>query len=231
MSAIGFNRANAFALNTGSYAQSGTFVNANRVYIENPVADKDGDRAAVFLDADGSVTGTTGHFVAASNPLLVAPGCTLRAEWNAYDCAWRFVRITVRGINGELIGPADVTREDGATALYVGSGNDPVQISMSLPVGMRFTVRSRAMVATRPQVFANGLAAGEWVRIALPYTGATLKVHRDYNTNVSLPGAASLAELEASTGDRYYRDAGAGLVHLKVMAQSGRDWAALFIVD
>jgi len=32
----------------------------NRVYIEDPVADKDGDRAAVFLDSDGSVTGTAG---------------------------------------------------------------------------------------------------------------------------------------------------------------------------
>ncbi len=231
LSAIGFNRNNAFALSTGSYAERATFVNANRVYLENPVADKDGDRAAVFLDADGSVTGTAGHFVAANNPLLAAPGCTLRAEWNAFDCARRFVRIIVRGINGEVIGPADVTREDGATALYVGSGNDPVQISMSLPVGMRFTVRSRAMTATRPQVFGNGLAAGDWVRVTLPYTRPTVKVHRDYNTTTSIAAAASLAELEASSGDRYFRDAAAGLIHLKVMAQSGRDWAALFIVD
>jgi len=229
MSAIGFNRANAFALSTGNLAQAATFVNANRVYIENPVSDKDGDRAAVFLDADGSVTGTAGHYVAVNNPLLAAPGCTLRAEWNAFDCARRFVRIIVRGINGEVIGPADVTREDGATALYVGSGNDPVQIALSLPVGMRFTVRSRAMTATRPQVFANGLVAGEWVRITLPYAGATARVYRDYNTNTAMAVAASLAELESSTGDRYFRDPATGLIHLKVMAQSGRDWAALFV--
>jgi cell migration-inducing and hyaluronan-binding protein len=230
MSALGFNRTNAFALNTGNYVQSATFVNANRVYIENPVANKDGDRAAVFLDSDGSVTGTAGFFVAANNPLLAAPGCTLRAEWNAFACSRRFVRIIVRGIDGEVIGPADVTRDDGATALYVGSGNDPVQISLSLPVAMGFTVRSRAMTATRPRVFANGLVAGDWVRITLPYTGATVQVHRDYNTSASLPPAASLAELESSTGDRYYRDAAAGLIHLKVMAQNERDWAALFIV-
>ncbi|HEX9893880.1 MAG TPA: G8 domain-containing protein [Gemmatimonadales bacterium] len=230
MSAIGFNRANAFPINTGNYAEQAQFVNANGVYLEEPRADRDGDRAAVFLDGDGSVTGVPGHYVAANNPVLVTPDCGFRAEWNAWDCNRKFVRLAVRGINGEVIGPASVTRDDGATATYVGTGGDPVSVSMSLPVGLRYTVRPLGTTPTRPQLFAYGLAAADWVRVTLPYTGATVRVQRDYDTSKSIPAAASLAELDASSGDRYYHDAGARMIHLKLMAKSGRDWAALFVV-
>lgn len=230
MSAIGFNRANAFPINPGNYGEQARFVNANRVFLEDPRADKDGDRSAVFLDDDGSVTGTAGHYIVADNPLLVTPECAFRAEWNAWDCGRRFVRLMVRGINGEVMGPAVVTREDGASATYVGTGGDPVSVSMSLPVNLGFTVRPDGSPPVRPQVFGYGLAAGDWLRIALPYTGATARVHRDYDTSRFMAAAASLAELEASSGDRYYHDLAGGMVHLKVMARSGRDWAALFIV-
>jgi cell migration-inducing and hyaluronan-binding protein len=230
MSALGYNRSNAFNVNTGNHAQEITLVNANAVYLEDPKVDKDGDRSAVFLDVDGSVTGGAGHFVVANNPLLATPACVRKPAWNAFDCPNRFVRVSVRGVNGELIGPADVQREDGPMATYVGAGGDPTSISLSLPANMRYTIRSRATVALRPQVFALGLAPTDWVQVTIPYAGsATPKVYRDYDTSKSLLVAATRAELDASVGDRFYHDSAAGMLQLKLMAKPGRDYAVLYV--
>jgi cell migration-inducing and hyaluronan-binding protein len=228
-SAIGFNRNNAFSLSPGNAVEQLTFVNSNRVYVENPNPIRDGDKAAVFFDADGSVTGTAGHFVAAVNPLHVTGSCVFRSEWNSYDCGNRFVRLQVRGINGELIGPATVRREDGANTTYVGSGNDPVSISTSLPVSRSYTVTPGGAPPLSPRFFATGMIAGDWLRVSVPYAGATVRVSRDYSTSVFLPQAASLAELDAGPGDRYYRDPGTGVLHLKLVPQLGRDYAVLYV--
>ena len=69
-SAFGYNRHNAFSINTQNFADGATFLNANHVYLEDPQPDKDGDKAAVFLDADGTITGITGAHVAANMPIL-----------------------------------------------------------------------------------------------------------------------------------------------------------------
>lgn len=230
MSAIGFNRSNAFALSPYNSVEQVTFINANRVYIENPLPNMDGDKAAVFLDADGSVTGSPGHVVAANNPLHVNGNCAYRAEWNAYDCSNRFIRLQVRGINGEVIGPAVVKRDDGAQATYVGSGNDPVQILASVPLARGYQVTPGGAPPLSPRFYATGMVAGEWIRVTIPYTGATVKVSRDYSTTVFLPAAASLAELDGSTGNKYYRDMATGLLHLKLQAQAGRDYAVVYVV-
>ena len=228
-SAIGFNRSNSFALSPGNAVEQATFLNANRVYVENPGATRDGDKAAVFLDLDGSVTGTAGHYVAAVNPLHVTSSCAYRSEWNAHDCSNRFVRLQVRGINGEVIGPAEVRRDDGAATTYVGSGNDPVNIFAAIPVGRGYTVTPGGNPPLAPRVYATGMIAGEWIRLSIPYVGATVRVSRDYSTSVFMLQAASLAELDAGTGDKYYRDPGTGVVHLKLMPQLGRDYAVVYL--
>lgn len=230
MSAIGFNRTNAFALSPRNAVEQVTFINANRVYIENPVATMDGDKSAVFLDADGSVTGSPGHVVAANNPLHISPSCAFRAEWNAYDCSNRFIRLQVRGINGETIGPAIVQRDDGAATTYVGNGQDPVQILASVPAGRGFTVTPGGAVPLSPRLYATGMVPGEWIRVTIPYPNATARVSRDYSTTAFIPAAASLAALDASSGDRYYRDPATGLLHLKLQAQAGRDYAVVYVV-
>jgi len=230
MSAIGFNRTNAFALSPLNAVEQVTFINSNRVYIENPDPAKDGDKSAVFLDADGSVTGIPGHVVAANNPLHISPNCAFRAEWNAFDCGNRFIRLQVRGINGEVIGPAVVQRDDGATMTYVGNGNDPVQFLASVPTSRGFTVTPGGAVPLSPRLYATGMAPGEWIRVTIPYPNATARVSRDYSTTVFMPAAASLAALDASSGDRYFKDAATGLLHLKLQAQAGRDYAVVYVV-
>jgi cell surface hyaluronidase len=228
-SAIGFNRNNAFALSPYNGVEQVTFINANRVYIENPNPDRDGDKAAVFVDLDGSVTGFAGRVVAAVNPLHLSSACDLRPEWNAHVCDQRFIRLQVRGINGEVIGPAQFRRDDGAMTTYVGIGGDPANISASLPVGRAYELTPGAAPPLRPRFFATGMVPGEHLRVTIPYGGATIRITRDYSNTVVLAPAASLAELEASGGEKFFRDPGTGLLHLKLVAQAGRDYAVLYV--
>jgi len=70
---------------------------------------------------------------------------------------------------------------------------------------------------------------GEWARVTLPYPQAALRVTRDYDTTQPLTAAASLAELDASTGDQYWYDTGTGLLHLKLVTRAGQTSATVLV--
>jgi cell surface hyaluronidase len=229
MSALGFNRKNGFPVSSGNYADAVTFQNANQVYLEDPQADKDGDKAAVILDGDGSLTGTAGRYVVANNPFLITPGCVRRDAWNAWECSDRFVNIRVRGANGQVVAPLTLRRDDGATGQFVGVPSQPSQVSASVVSGRRYDVTFAGGPPSQPQLYAYGLSASDFVRVSLPCPSASIDVVRDYNSSHPIAPAANLAALDAGSGGYYY-DAGSGLLHLKLMAQSGRDWATLFVV-
>ena len=93
--------------------------------------------------------------------------------------------------------------------------------------GRAYTVQFAGTVPLRPRISLNRTLEGEWVRLTLPYPQATFRVIRDYNSSQPLPAAADLAELEASTGDRYWYDAGTGLLHLKLVTRAGRTSATI----
>ena len=44
------------------------------------------------------------------------------------------------------------------------------------------------------------------------------------------PPPASIAEVDASTGNKFFYDAGTGLLHLKAQTQTGRTQATLFVI-
>ncbi|HWC12114.1 MAG TPA: hypothetical protein VG455_12930 [Acidimicrobiales bacterium] len=92
-SGLGCLLADAFGLHPRNYAAGARFVDAKRVYMPDPVPGKDGDASAVFVDTDGSVTGTPKAVVAANKPFLADPTClgrsdALRGDWNG-TCARR----------------------------------------------------------------------------------------------------------------------------------------------
>jgi hypothetical protein len=183
-----------------------------------------------MYDVDGTLTGTAGAFVAANNPLLVTPACTLRPAWNAYVCLNRFVNLQVRSADQQTIAPLDVVRDDGATGGFVGVPDNAWMVSASVTPARTYTVSYKAGIPVKPQLFANGLAQGEWVRVVVPYPTGQVNVYRDYNTSVAIPAAASLAELDAGTGDKYYYDTGSAKLYFRLMAKVGRDWATMFVV-
>ncbi|MEW5930578.1 MAG: hypothetical protein AB1941_24220 [Gemmatimonadota bacterium] len=67
------------------------------------------------------------------------------------------------------------------------------------------------------------------MRLTLPYPAARFAVIRDSDAARPLAAAASLAELEASPGDRYFHDAARGTLHLKAMPRPGRDAVTLAV--
>ena len=230
MSALGYNRQNGFPISTGNYGKQLTFLNANQVYLENPLPDKDGDKAAVILDTDGTLTGTAGWFVAANSPLLLGPSCTLRPVWNAYVCTNRFVNLQIQTADQKPLAPLDLVRDDGATGTFAGVPGLDWYVSASVVPGRTYSVTYKTPVPANPEVYATKLAVGEWVRVAIQYPLGPIAVYRDYNTSASIAAAVSMAELDASTGDKYFHDPATGMLHLKAMAKAGRDWAALFVV-
>jgi hypothetical protein len=229
MSALGFNRTNGFPVDPTNYARQLSFTNANSVFIENPGATFDGDRAAVILDSDGSVTGTAGAYVAANNPLMITPACSLRAAWNAWVCQAPFVQLQVRGASAQQVAPLSLIRDDAAQATYVGVPGQPQTVSASVVTARTYRVQYNGSVPDRPQFYLRRSAPGQWVRIVAPYGSSTFSVIRDGNNGAPLTAALSLAELDASTGNRYFYDATSGMLHLKAVTQAGRTQATLFV--
>jgi cell migration-inducing and hyaluronan-binding protein len=225
-SALGFLRNNGFSVSTGNFAGEVTFLNANQYYLETPHDDKDGDKAAVFLDRDGDVTGTAGVYVVPNHPFLTTPACASRPEWNAYVCPQRYVGLSVRS-DAEVVAPLTLTRDDAAALTLVGVPDNPGSAHTSLLPGRAYTVQFAGGAPLRPRITLNRTVEGEWARITMPYPQAALRVIRDFNGSSPLPAAASLAELDASTGDRYWYDGGTGLLHLKLLTRSGRTSATI----
>ncbi|HRX19201.1 MAG TPA: G8 domain-containing protein [Gemmatimonadales bacterium] len=222
-SALGYNRNNSFAISTANFGEAIALVNANAVWLEDPRADRDGDKAAVFRDIDGSVTGEPGRTVVANAPLLVGPSCTWRAEWNSWICPERYVQLQVRSDAGEAVAPLTLARGDGsaATAL-VGIPNAPSRAFMSVVPGRGYRVTWNGAQPLRPRLVLSRVAEGDRVRVDFPYPATPVRVVRDYQNGSPLPVASSLADAEAAGGDRWWRDPSTGLVTVILHVRSGR---------
>ena len=123
--------------------------------------------------------------------------------------------------------PLTLTRDDAASLTLVGVPNNPNNAFASAVPGRGYTVQYAGAVPLRPRVSLSRTVEGEWVRLTLPYPQASLRVIRDFNGSQPLTAAADLAELEASSGDRYWFDTGTGLLHLKLVTRSGRTSATV----
>ncbi len=227
-SALGFLRNNGFSVSTANFAGTLTFLNAQAYYLEPPHADKDGDKAAVFLDRDGAVTGQAGAYVVPNSPFLVTAACVLQPAWNAYVCTSRYVGLSVRS-DAEPVAPLTLTRDDAAALALVGVPNNAGSANASVAPGRGYTVQFAAAVPLRPRLSLNRTLEGEWARVTIPYPQAGLRVIRDFNSSQPLAAAANLAELDASNGDRWWYDGGTGLLHLKLVTRAGRTSATLAV--
>ena len=74
-------------------------------------------------------------------------------------------------------------------------------------------------------------AAGAYVVPNHPFLvtpSCTLRAEWNNSSN-PLPPATDLAELEVSPGDGYWYDTGTGMLHLKLVTRSGRNWATIHV--
>jgi cell migration-inducing and hyaluronan-binding protein len=228
-SAFGYNRKNAFPINTQNFTDNAQFTNANHVYLENPQTDKDGDKAAVFLDSDGSVTGSAGAHVAANMPILLDNSCTNRADWNAYICHGAYGQFSMNsGTAAENIAPMMITRDDNVTGSMAGTGGAQTSISMSLLSGRKYKLQPTT-VPSKPRLYWRDAASGDNARIGFPWTNASVKVWRDYDSGHPLAAAASLSDLDASSGNVYFYDASHSMMYVRLVVQANRNYSTIFI--
>ncbi|MDZ4863397.1 MAG: G8 domain-containing protein [Gemmatimonadota bacterium] len=229
-SALGYNRTNAFPIDPLNFGGRMTFVNANEAYLENPLADKDGDKAAAFLDQNGDITGTAGRWVVANSPILVTGACTFRSSWNAHVCSNRFANLSFNSSTGEAVTPATIQRDDAVALQITGTGGGTTHGAMTAIPGRAYSVQWTAAAPASPNFYLNSAAAGDVVSLAIPYASAPSRIIRDYYSGNPMSATASKAVLDASTaGDLYYYDTGTTTLYLKFVVMAGRDWATLFV--
>lgn len=222
-SGLGYNRRNAFPLSPMNSASGLTWLDSsNHVWLETPLADKDGDKAATFRDADGSVTGTAGKYVVATSPLLNAGDCARRDAWNASVCSGPFGRFWLQAVSAEALGDITVTGAGGTLSLHGTPGTTPTY-STTLPVSGQYALNLPGSAHMR--LGFQYVTPGQTLRLTLPFSG-TPRVYRDWwIDNKNLLRRVTPAELDATTGDAYAQDG--NILYLKLVVKDKATSATL----
>jgi cell migration-inducing and hyaluronan-binding protein len=220
--ALSYLRDNSNPIRVENFVQGLQFLNANPVYLETPHANRDGDKAAVILDTDGSLTGKAHQYVVANNPILVNNSCSFKQTWNSYICADHYINFT---IEGQAVVPLLLQRDDGIMCSQTGIDSTFVSIS-ALP-DRSYTIQYDAHASQTLQIDFHALQASDWVKLTLPYPNVPFRLYRDAEHSNVMHAANSLDELNRSAGDKYFYDKSTGLLYLKAVPISGRDWARI----
>jgi len=236
--AFGIKLNNSFAIDPSNFVSRVRFVDANQVALQTPAADRDGSKMSVFFDSTGSVTGTPGRMVVANTPMLITPACTAEPAWNAFVCPLRYVALRIDADpSNQTVVPLTLMRDDGASVQLVGIGNAAGTTSgtdahMNLPVGRRYRVTWPGGTApSRPRFIFTRAQTADWIRLEVPYSTGNVLIFRNYNRSAVVTAAASIGEVDASTGDRFYYDAATGLLHLKLVAQNASSYGNTLFIE
>ncbi|UBV42871.1 hypothetical protein LAJ19_01170 [Deinococcus taeanensis] len=225
-SGLGYLTKNAFTLTPTNNAVNLHWAdNSTHVYLPDPLADKDGDKAATFLDTDGSVTGTAGLTVTGSPLLRGAPDCTARADWNASVCAGQYARLWLQDTTGGALAPVSVTGPHGRVSL-TGTPSSFTNFSTTARLGAPYTLTPTG-TSSHLRLGISNRQPGDTLTLTVPVSTEP-SVYRDWwIDNRNRLKKVAPADLTATTGDSYaYAD---GQLTLKLVVQTGRDSAVLDI--
>jgi len=228
--ALSYLRNNRFSIVPQNFLESASFQSANPVYLETPHADRDGDLSATFVDTQGALSGTAGQSVVVNNPFLKTATCTLKSEWNSLVCPSQYTSFGIERVGGSGgIVPLKVARADGTLQTLSGTEDGAVSSSVWSTV-IRNAPYDVTPTGTQGhwRVHLRNSKIGDWLRVSLPWS-AGVNVYRDWwidNRN-RLIAASSLADLDASSGDKYWLGGGKLYLKLQVKNEPNYDWAAL----
>jgi hypothetical protein len=133
---LGYLEPNAFSIHPQNFAEAVSFDNANPVYLSDPESGYDGDNSKVFVDKDGSVTGTAGRMVVVRNPFLLNDACESETNWNVHVCEADYTSLWIETLDGDpqATKPLTLERDDEETQTLMGSEEDStVAISSVIP--------------------------------------------------------------------------------------------------
>ncbi len=228
-SALGYNRSDGFPISQQNFVTALHFVNANAVYLDNPGTNADGDKASLFVDNDGSVSGTSGMTVVVNNPFLLTPTCSFRSDWNSWICPDRYDGLVVSSDNTDPIAPLSLARDDAASVTLAGVPNNPLSAQASILNGRTYDLSWGVTTPARPRITLQRASVNDWIRISFPYGTSAFNVLRDFSST-ALPAAASLADLDASQGDRYFWDPATQRIYARIWVRTGRTSSTIQVV-
>ena len=231
-SALGYHVDNDFSIHPKNFASAVQFANARQVYAEAPEEGHDGDVSAMFVDADGSVTGTAGRVVMTKNPFLYGTGCGERAEWNVMVCSGDYASLLVDGGTTASVRPVTIKRPDGQVqTLRASTGDGATDASTSILTNSTYRVAVNGGTPNRAR-FVLWRGKDRWTKVSVQRApGFTVK---RYGCNVGearswcFGAAASMAALDSANRTGYFYDAASQTLTLK-LASVDADWDELVV--
>ncbi|MDQ3987493.1 MAG: right-handed parallel beta-helix repeat-containing protein [Actinomycetota bacterium] len=219
--ALGYLAPNAFPIDPRNFSESVQVTNSNPVYLADPEPGMDGDASKVFVDKDGSLTGTPGNVVVVNNPFLLRDGCEFRAQWNAQVCPptafATFMAGTLTG-DSQDVKPVILTRSDGITQTLMGCCDNSDEAHTTIITNRSYEVAFNGGTPSEFRfVFWRG--RGRWVRVEVPLSPG-FKVTR---WGYPLASVSSLSALDQRIDSGYYYDPASSTLHLKLSGDDS-DW-------
>jgi cell surface hyaluronidase len=207
---------NPFWISSANTSSDISFLNGNEVWLDPMEPGNDGDAFSIIRDSDGSITGTPNRRIVPRNPVLYTSSCTLKSQWNAYVCPHNYIGVQIFTYDGVDISGTVLRRDDGASHI-LGSAD-------SYPEALHFMVlENRPHALTLPIVvpkritFSRVEGAGRAARLSLPYPTS------DFTLTLwgsPITKATGLDEL-GSGGTKYYYDAAAKQLHMRLVTPTG----------
>jgi cell surface hyaluronidase len=237
---VSYLRFTDFHVDPRNGSEGASFENANPVWLafeksepSAPTDDgMDGYRSAVFLDKDGSITGSANRSVVVDNPFLLNSTCTARAEWGANICNNPYARFQFENVsnNGTEISPVTITRLEDTNPSHKlwGTPSDGANRNFEtrLIAQKSYDLAPSGALPPRVRMHFRNRTPGDWVQVSLPWTGAAPSIYRDWwIDNRNKLAAVPLADLAGSGGDKYALEA--GKLYLKLQVKPTLDWAVL----
>ena len=224
-SALSYLRFTAFSVSPHndaaalSFEEDGTkrvFLELDEASLKNPKdisqESEDGYRSAVFLDKDGSVTGTPERYVVVDNPFLVMDQCTRRATWVAQICNERYAALSVHPDSSQS--SVSLKRADGVSHTMYGAGASPSSSFRTLLLpGLEYTLT----FSQAPQTFRTVLQEGAGSTVKLKYAISSAPTVTRYGQKQE--PLSSLSALEDAAKSSYYYDADAGALYIILVAE------------
>jgi cell migration-inducing and hyaluronan-binding protein len=223
--ALGYLAPDAFSIDPKNFAENVTFVDSTPVYLAPPEPGMDGDMAKVFVDRDGSVTGTAGKAVVVDNPFLLQSGCQERVAWTAWVCPSDYVSlyITSGDDDPQDIKPLTITRDDSVKQSLMGCCDDSTDAVTSIIPNHAYAVAFNQ--ATPSEVrFVLWRGSGKWLQLSMPMSGSFSVKRWGY----AIPSVGSGQALDAATESSYFYNSATSTLHLKIVAED-TDWEEIRI--
>ncbi len=215
--ALGYLAPNAFAIHPKNFAQNVRFVDSNPVYLAPPETGMDGDMSKVFVDNDGSVTGTAGRAVVVDNEFLLNDSCEFRADWNAHVCDSDYVSLMAGSDARNAVKPVTLTRTDGVAQELFGCCDDSDEAWTSLIPNRSYRVDFGGGTPDEFE-FVLWRGKGRWVEVKIPVSRRPKVTRWDY----PIQSVASAAGLDGRASSFFY-DANNSMLHLRLVGNK-YDW-------